>query len=354
MRMSIIVTDMSEINNDTKVNNRLCGPDIVRFLATLFVVMAHFYLNCNYYDTPLVGAKMFIETFFRWLFIICVPLYLMLSGFFLKNRKPCKKHYMSVLPLLISYLLISVCKMILYNRLYGEIYPIKEMLKNLGDYNIAWYMGMYICIIVLAPLINKFRDSLEDKREEHIAIISLLVLCSIYPVFHYIAPSFMIGLYPVLYYLLGAYIRDNRPKINKWILVGVIFTSVMIETLISFFGVKGGVFDWNLITLPDTGFGSIFVVAATVAAFLLLYDVDLKSNLIKKVLAAIGGASFEIYLFAGAMDAIVYSYLKRSITSAVDFFWYFFITVPIVYISAVIMAIALKKIENKLLRKWLT
>lgn len=342
---------MNAINTDTKETNRLCGPDIVRFIATLFVVMAHFYLNCNYYDTPLIGAKMFIETFFRWLFIICVPLYMMLSGFFLKSRKPTKKHYMSILPLFISYLVISVVKMILYNRLYGEIYPIGEMFKNIGNYNIAWYMGMYICIIVLAPLINKFWGALDGKKEQHFAILSLLILCSIYPLFHYIAPSFMIGLYPVLYYLLGIYIRENRPKVNKWILLGAIFVSVLIETLISYFGVCGGVFDWNLITTPDTGFGSILVVIPTVSVFLLLYDVDIKCGWIKKILAKIGGASFEIYICAGAMDAVVYSYLKRTITSAVDFFWYFFVTVPIVYVSAVIMAIVIKGIIKKVLKE---
>ena len=340
----------SKIKGDVP-SKRLAGPDVVRFIASLFVVMAHFYLNCNYYNEPLVGGKMFIETFFRWLFIICVPLYMMLSGFFLKNRQPNKKHYMSILPLLISYLIVSVCKMLLYNRLYGEIYPFKEMLKNLGNYNIAWYMGMYICIIILSPLINKFWAALSDKKERHIAIISLLILCSVYPVFHYIAPSFMIGLYPVLYYLLGAYIRDNRPKINKLVLAGVIFTSVLIETLISYFGVHGGVFDWNLITQPDTGFGSIFVVAAAVSVFLMFYDVDIKNSRIKKLLAKIGGVSFEIYICAGAMDAIVYSYLKRTITSAVDFFWYFFLTVPVVYVSAVIIAIALREIINRVLKK---
>jgi hypothetical protein len=45
---------------------RESGPDLVRTLACFFVVGAHFYLNMGYYNVPLAGPKMFVETAFRW------------------------------------------------------------------------------------------------------------------------------------------------------------------------------------------------------------------------------------------------------------------------------------------------
>lgn len=329
-------------DNNMIDKKRFSGPDIIRCLCCMFVVFEHFFLNCGYYDEPLVGGVMLTETFFRWFFLICIPMYMMLTGYFKLNKKPEKSHYMSILPIAISYIVISIPKMILYNRLYGEIYGPKEALKNLGNYNIAWYMGLYIGLMILAPMLNKLWHALEDKREQHILIVSLIILCSIYPVFHYIAPSFFVSLYPIMYYFIGAYIRTYQPKGNKWVLFGVFLLTVAIQTAISFYGVRGGTFDWNLISTPDTGFGSIFILVGAVCVFLIFYDVDVKNAFMCKVLKMVGEVSFEVYLFAGAYDAVIYSYFKRTVVGAVAFSRYFVVTAVISFIAAVISSIIYK------------
>ena len=103
----------NSVSDDKK---RESGPDLVRSIACFFVVGAHFYLNMGYYNVPLDGAKMFVETAFRWLFVTAVPLFFMLTGYFKKNKKADRSHYMALVPLAISYVVISVAKIVHQSR----------------------------------------------------------------------------------------------------------------------------------------------------------------------------------------------------------------------------------------------
>lgn len=333
---------MAENHNGIK---RESGLDLVRVVACLFVVAVHFYLNCGYYNEPLIGTKMYIMTFARWFFIICVPLFFMLTGYFKINKKPDAGHYKSLIALVISYVIISSCKMILYNRLYGKIYSFKDAVKNLGNYQIAWYMGMYLCLFLLIPFLNRLWRALSSK-EQNILIGTLVFLCAVYPVFNYIAPYYFTGIYPVMYYYLGAYIRDRKPHYNRWLLIGNAVLIAAIEACISIKFTKTGMFDWTVISTADGTYGTIFIVICAVSIFLALYDVDIRNKIVSRLFASISRVSFEIYLFAGAFDAVIYSYLKRTLTSAPQFFWWFFATVPASFLAAYIASMIFRYVVD--------
>ncbi len=327
---------MGEVIQDYRT--RQSGPDLIRSIACFFVVGAHFYLNMGYYDAPLAGTKMFIETAFRWLFVTAVPLFFMLTGYFKRNKKADRSHYAALIPLVISYVVISVAKMILYNRLYGRIYSVKDIFVNLGNYQIAWYMGLYLCLFLLIPFLNKMWYAL-DKREQNILIASLVFLCSVYPVWNYIAPSYFTGIYPVLFYFLGIAVHDRQWRPNRILLVCILVLTVVAEAFISVKFTSTGTFDWNLISTADGTYGTLFILICTVAIFLLLYDVDISRAFIRRILASISSVSFEIYLFAGAYDAIIYMYAKRFLAGPVESFWWFFVTVPLSFLCAYVSSL---------------
>lgn len=330
---------MSDTGSNISVKSeRLAGPDLIRFICCFFVVAAHFYLNVGYYTEPLVGTKMFIMTYCRWLFIACVPMFFMLTGYFKINKVADKNHYKALINLFISYIAISFAKMILYNYLYGKVYTFTDMLKNLGNYQIAWYMGMYLCLFLLIPFLNKMWAALEEK-EKIILLVTLIFLCGVYPIFNYIAPYYFYMIYPVMYYFFGAYIRQKQFNFNKLLMIAVALVMTLIEAIICFKFTKVVVFDWTVISTADGTYGTIFMAIVALGIFLGLYKVDIKSKAIKKILSLVGNVSFEIYLFAGAYDAIIYQYLKRTVTGATNSFWWFFVTVPISFICAVISSL---------------
>ena len=316
---------------DAKV--RQSGPDLIRSFACFFVVGAHFYLNMGYYDVPMEGVKMFTMTACRWLFVTAVPLFFMLTGYFKKNKTASREHYRALIPLVISYVVISVAKMILYNRLYGKIYGVKEMFVNLGNYQIAWYMGLYLCMFLLIPFLNKAWYAL-DVKEQNILLGTLVFLCTVYPVIKTVAPSYFTGIYPILFYFLGIAVRDRKWKANKLILAVILVLTLLLEAFISVKFTSTGTFDWNLIQTADGTYGTFFISVCTICIFLMFYDVNIQNRAVCAIISSISGVSFEIYLFAGAYDAIIYGYAKRYLPGPVEAFWWFFATVPASFICA--------------------
>ncbi len=328
-------------------SKRQSGPDLIRSLACFFVVGAHFYLNMGYYDAPMDGMKMFTMTYARWLFVTAVPLFFMLTGYFKKKKTATRDHYMAAIPLFISYILISVAKMLLYNRLYGKIYGIKEIFLNLSNYQIAWYMGLYLCVFLLIPFLNKAWYAL-DRREQNILLGTLAFLCTVYPVIKVIAPSYFTGIYPILFYYLGIAAGDRKWHVNRLLLIGILVITLFAEAFISMKFTTTGLFDWNLIQTADGTYGTFFISVCTICIFLLLYEVDIKNGVIRRILASISGVSFEIYLFAGAYDAIIYGYAKRYLSGPVEAFWWFFVTVPASFICAYISSLIFRFIVSKI------
>ncbi len=315
---------------------RLAGPDLVRSIAAFFVVAVHFYLNCGYYKCPLQGEKMFVMTLARWFFLICVPLYMILTGFFKCNKKINREHYLSLVPIITAYIVITVIKILVSNHFYGKIYFFKDSVKSIANYTFAWYVGMYISITLLIPFLNILWKGLENKRDKLILIGSLVFICSLYPVVLYVAPSYWQILYPILYYYIGTYIREYKPerfsgRRSKILLAGVAASMVVINAVVSFIGAKGEVFNWSILGPVDSGYSTVTVAICATAVFLLLYDIEIKSPLVKKVLRSISEVSFEIYLFTGCFDAAIYSIAFRY-TGGADahkFFWLFFAFVPL-------------------------
>ena len=65
------------------VGKRSPAADIIRIFAFFCVVSVHFFLNSKFYDYPTEGKTMLVMTICRSFFMICVPLFLLLSGYLL-------------------------------------------------------------------------------------------------------------------------------------------------------------------------------------------------------------------------------------------------------------------------------
>ncbi len=336
---------------NTEVNKqRETGLDIVKSIAAFFVIGVHFYLNCGYYSEPLITKKLFVMTNARWLFMICVPLYIMVTGYLKSNKTICKKHYMSLIPLFIAYFVINIYKMLVVNHVFGNLYTMDFAIRNLANYQIAWYMGMYLSLVLIIPFLNMMWKGCKDKSQHRILIGSFAFVSMLYPIFLYIVPSYWQMLYPIVYYFLGTYLYVYRPKANKLFLIATMLVMVLFESCVSWHFAKGGNFDWTILGPTDNGYSTITVAITAICMFMLFYDVQINNKLVASVFKSIAGCTFEIYLFSGAYDMIIFYYLKRYIFNAQGFFWWFFVTVPASFILAWISSLIYKLLYKKISR----
>ena len=83
--------------------------DIVRCTALFCVVSVHFFLNSGFYDETVSGWRMYLMTMLRTGFMICVPLFMVLSGYLMLHKKAEKSYFMKIGRTLVIYLLASFC-----------------------------------------------------------------------------------------------------------------------------------------------------------------------------------------------------------------------------------------------------
>lgn len=323
------------------MKKRETGLDIIKALATLFVVCAHFYLSVGYYQTPIISMKMYAMTFARWGFMTAVPLFLMSTAYFKSNKTISKGHYMALIPIIVTYVILCSLRMVVENSVYGQIHTVKSGIKSLLSYQAAWYVGMYIGLMMICPFLNMIWKSC-DKKQHLILVLSLVAITMIYPVTGYVFPSYFQPIYPITYYFIGIYIKEYRPKVNKIVLVISFLLATIVNGGITIVTAAGGAFNPGILAAVDNGQNSITIAIAATSIFLFFYDLNIKEGIVSSLLRSASNCSLEIYLIQAAYNAIIYTYAGRSITSTEGYFWYFFVLVPASFVLSWITAAVYK------------
>ena len=212
------------------------GLDLTRILAFLAVPSVHFFLNSTYYDTAIVGPRMALMTVMRTAFMVCVPLYMLLSGYLSAEKHiPLTRpgllgYYKKLLPIFLTYAL-STGVILLYRALWlGEEQTILSAVKNLLSFQqYSWYMNMYFGLLLLTPFLNALWQSLATPAARR-ALLAVLLVLTVLPgmvnIYHLhsaetllhpwlstsydqLVPDWWQRLYPITYYFLGGYLRAH-------------------------------------------------------------------------------------------------------------------------------------------------
>lgn len=323
------------------MRERETGLDIIKALATFLVVCVHFYLSIGYYQTPIVTPKMYVMTFVRWGCMIAVPLFLMCTGYFKANKTVCKSHYISLVPIIVCYIILCSIRMVVENLMYGKIHTLSSAIKSLLTYQSAWYVGMYIGLMLICPFLNKMWKAC-NKSEHDILIVSLIAISMVYPIVQYIFPSYFQYIYPITYYFIGVYIREYQVKANKLLMVVGIVLCTGINTVITVVKSAGGPFNPGMLAAVDNGQNALTIAVEAVCLFILFYDLKIKNNVVSNIFKSASNCSLEIYLLQAAFNAVIYTYAGRRIVGAENYFWIIFITVPASFILSWIASVIYK------------
>lgn len=341
---------IKEKDNDNLGANRVIGIDIVRSIAVIFVISVHFFLGCQYYNMPLVGKSMFVMTWMRWLFLCCVPLFMMLTGFLKKNKTVDWKHYRTLKPILASYLIILVLKLIIDRYYHGISITLSQAIKSIISFEYAWYINMYIGIFILIPFLNIMWNQL-DKNKKEILLISLISLTALSTVTNNMISNYWQSIYPITYYYLGCYLKDHEVRINKVINVSSILILVTLQAILTYGACGGGYFDWNLFGGYNCSYNGLVTIFLTLLIFILFQNVSLKNKWICKIIKCISECSLEIYLLSSlVVDQFIYSWIRNSIDTPRQWLEWFFVVIMLSLVISASLAIIIKRIVNKALK----
>lgn len=90
--------------------------DIIKTLAVFLVILVHFYLKNGFYDLDYHSQIMKISLLLRNFGMVCVPLFIMTTGYLLRDKEYSKKYFKGIL----KVYLIAV-SIIILSAIYDSI-----------------------------------------------------------------------------------------------------------------------------------------------------------------------------------------------------------------------------------------
>lgn len=314
-----------------KKNSRESGIDILRCIALFFVTLRHSFRYNGFYFVAQQGAMVWLADSVRWMSFCCVALFLLITGYLKSTKTINRDWFWSLIPILVSYTLTCCVSFPVQHFLLGEKYSAKEWLIlfiNFGNY--AWYVEMYIGLMLLAPAINMVFDRLEHPRHILIAVgIMVLVTAvpslTVYP----IAPDYWVDAYPLTYYVIGAAIRKLQPRIT--IKRGAFYTGILMlgmgaVSVLTTDGAFDESFQYN------NGF---WVTCLSTVIFVTMYKIKLTDKA-QNIIAWMAGGCFEGYLLSRLFDVWVYDLVPQWHNPENYLWMVLFITIPVFLLSVVL------------------
>ena len=192
--------------------------DLIRSAAVVMVLSVHFFLNCGFYDLPVQGHRMEIAAVVRTGLMSCVPLFLLLSGWLLGERRWSLRYYKGALRVIVAYGLAgTACFLFRGLFLHGPLRP-GTWLRELLQFSAApygWYIAMYLGLFLLIPFLNAMWAALGQRERKF--LIATLLLVAVAPSIDNITaiwqiqllPDWWNRLYPIAYYCIGMQLRQH-------------------------------------------------------------------------------------------------------------------------------------------------
>jgi len=302
------------------MKERSAGLDLVRVMAIACVMGIHAISYTGVMDTSVTSPAWIVYLIFRFIAMSGVPLFLMLSGYLCCDRKFSGRYYVGIIPILISYLFISVAT-ILFSWTVGlQNYTLWTAINGILNYtahDYGWYVEMYIGLFLLIPFLNAMFEALQTKRARLALVLTLSVLTFLPPslesfrvnsVTLNITADYWRAIYPMTYYFIGAYLRKHPPVLSRGLRLGLAIAATALPCIMCYiYSRLDGAFAWYVMN----GFSSITAALTGLCYFLLFFDFPVKAKPIRFAAREIAVCSFEMYLFSFITDYAVWRLLAR-------------------------------------------
>lgn len=344
--------------------------DVARIVAFFTVVCVHFFLNTDFYGITVAGKSMLVNVMMRNAFMVCVPLFMLLSGYLNCRKELSTRYYWGLLRILVSFFLCGLACSIYVSCVKEKLgFTLHGLLSGLRHYinpPYGWYVEMYVGLFLLTPFLNGMYHSLQTRRRKLVLIVTLFVLTALPSVVNIIdfatpgwwqqpslsinykrlIPDWWVRLYPITYYMIGAWLSEYRVKPPAWKLLLLLVGNMLL----------GGAFNyyrsWNSTFIFGVWqeWGALGNVVNSVLLFLLLVNLDGRRwpQWVKKLLGYVSGLTLSAYLLSYIFDSLFYPTLNQAVETVSHRVIYFPLIVPLVAVCSLILAAGVEFIQKKL------
>lgn len=309
-------TLIKEIDKEIpKTSKRYFGIDLIRVVACFLVMQTHageiYYIEDN--GDLIRNEKNIWPGIFNSLARVCVPLFVMISGYLLLPMKTDYSIFLKKRFTRVSFPFIAFC--IFYDIYYyiRGVIDVKTMLINIpkifinygSELGHLWFMYMIMGVYLLIPI---FSPWIKSAKKEHFYFYFVIWLISSFSCYIHLAfPQIWGEVYwnnntvvqgfigDFGYAVLGAFIKLHLKEKNLYILGIILYLIGSGFTMFGFLYKREEATTCEEIEVTWK-FDSINVVIATFGVFLLLRKVECKNEKVVKIFNDIALKSYGMYL----------------------------------------------------------
>lgn len=300
-----ILQNQEEINN-MKRDQRL---DFLRIVSMILVIIIHV-ANCYCRNfSNISNLSYFISVVFNAISRISVPIFFMISGSLLANKKYDKKKYLARIKKFSIILVIWTIIYLLWENLYlGKTNFNFTQLIFSPERAHLWYLYAIIAIYIAQPFASAIVNNISKEEKKLFVILWLLfygVIYSLKTLFNlniiYQIPIIS-GTYYLGYFIIGNFIyqmkdiKEYKKYNNKLIIIFVLSTLITILTTY-FISIKT-----NRYYDAMFAYRSIFIMLSSISIFALALINDKKNS---KIIDILPKYSLGIYLIHGIFLDII-------------------------------------------------
>lgn len=313
--------------------------DLIKSIASFFVILVHFFLNTGFYNLKTINNIVTVSFILKNIAVVCVPLFLLVTGYLMNEKKVSKKYYFNILISILTYLFISLLCLFIRKYFLGENASIRDLAIGIFTFETnqyAWYVNMYLGLYLLIPFLNIIIEKIKENKNLFIFIIVILTFLTAFPK----GLTYWSLLYPINYYFIGAYVKKYNVNTYKLKYIIVIVIVSIIEIIISKkIGHNAGFFN---------NYGMILILIKSISVFFLLNSIKFKRNI--SLLKKISKHTLSIYLISYMVDIIGYKYFNSTFLTYDQRFFHGYI-VLIIFIICLILAIVIDYIMHYAIKK---
>lgn len=282
--------------------------ELLRIIAMLLVVLLH----ANYFslggvkisDIEVITPNLFIKTFAEQLCIICVNVFILISGWF--GIRPSIKGGLSLLYQIAFFHILIV----LFLFSLGETISISSIILGFYFGALYWFVVSYLILYTLSPVLNAFAETANARL--YVSVLAIYFFFEFTYGWAFNFGAFNSGYTTISFiglYLLARFLYKYSSKIkifnlntSKNLLLYLLFTIIPVILL---FATKHD--------LGTIAYSSPFVILASVFFFLAFTKMHFSS----KAINYISVSTFSIYLIH--CHPIIAPHFKELMRNAYDF-----------------------------------
>ncbi len=296
---------------DRPATDRDFGADVVRIAALILLLWLHFYLRNGFYSAEARGFAGFAAVASRTVFMCCVPLFMILTGYLKCGRTWTASGYFSLVPILASWGIISLIHLPYRIFWRKESAGVIEWILRFFRFELAnysWYVGMYIGLFLLSPLLNLIWCSCRTRRGHFTAVLTFTVLTFLpasvnnFP-FEELIPGYFQSVYYITYYLIGCYIQTYRPQPKRRFLLLFVLA---VAALLAWANISTRTAAADFYSGFRVSYNGLATGSMSAAIFLLLYRCRTESGRLRRLAGHVSGVVLEIYLLSYIADTNIY------------------------------------------------